>query len=230
VPLVGQVYRTERATLIHGDCLDVLRDLPDASVDAVITDPPYGINLRNHGGGSVRTARTWKVVGDNSQDVAMAVAHWANDAKVCSAFFSSPYNPLPGKWRNILVWDKGPAVGAGGDRATCWKRTFELIYVRHNRPLNGKREPAVLQFWVSPNFRKDCRYHPMQKPVPLMCYLIEKLTQPGDTVVDPFMGSGTTGVACIQTGRKFIGIEIDSAYCNIARERIAEAEGAKVCR
>jgi DNA modification methylase len=119
------------------------------------------------------------------------------------------------------VWDKGGAVGGGGDIATCWKFTWELIQVGGFGKLNGKRDPSVLRFEIGPSSMPD---HPTQKPVRLMEYLITKLTKPGDTVFDPFMGSGTTGVACINTGRNFIGCEIDSGYFDIARKRIEQAQ------
>ena len=79
----------------------------------------------------------------------------------------------------------------------------------------------MLRYDVQPT---DSPLHPAQKPLALLTYLIEKATQPEDTVLDPFMGSGTTGVACVQTGRRFIGIEIDPKYYEIAQRRIAEAE------
>ncbi len=205
--------------LILGNCLDVWPDL--FPFDAIITDPPYGISLDNHGNFS----RPWTIRGDLDQAVTEAVISRAACGQRCLCMFGSAYLPLRGGWRNILVWDKGPAVGAGGDPATCWKRTFDLIFINDNRPLLGKRDSAVLKFWQSPNFRKDHKNHPAEKPVPLMRYLISQLVPEGGIVCDPFMGSGTTGVACLQTGRKFIGVEIDPAYYAIAEKRIkAEQE------
>jgi hypothetical protein len=119
---------------------------------------------------------------------------------VCA--FAHHRRPWSGNWRQWLVWDKGPAVGGGGDIATCWKFTWELIQVGGFGRLNGPRDSAALRYWIS---QADMPDHPTQKPIALMKYLIEKLTQPGDTVLDPFMGSGTTGVACVQTGRRFLG-------------------------
>ena len=119
-----------------------------------------------------------------------------------------------------MVWNKGAHVGIGGDRETCWKRDFEMIGVRDNAPLNGKRDSAVLRFHaLSP----PPTGHVAEKPVDLLCYLIRKLSQPGDTILDPFMGSGTTGVACMKTGRNFIGIEIEEKYYQIATKRIEDA-------
>jgi hypothetical protein len=228
--VVGHDYQ-----LIRADCRVCLDDgrVPWGSVAAVITDPPYGRSLRNNGrtgtrpltsshrpGGNIRGDRDWTIAGDRDQSLAVEVATWLDGKKICSAFFCSPYSPLPGVWRNILAWDKGGAVGAGGDPGTCWMRTFELVYVRHNRRLNGSRDQGILRYPVSPNFRKDFQYHPAQKPVPLLKYLVEKLTQPGELVVDPFMGSASTCVACLETGRKFIGIEVDPTVFAVAVERV----------
>lgn len=210
--------------VMEGDCLDVLRGLPDGCVDAVVTDPPYGISLENHG--KFRTE--WNIGGDGDHVVAEAVFAWAGAAKLPLCAFGSPYSPYSGVWRNILAWDKGPAVGAGGDAQTCWKRTFELIFIRNNAPLRTGRDAAVLKYWMSPNFRDDHRCHPAAKPVPLLRYLIRQLTAPGDLILDPFAGSGTTGVAAIAEGRRCILIEKEPAYAAICRTRVAEALGLGV--
>jgi site-specific DNA-methyltransferase (adenine-specific) len=208
--------------LIRGDCLKVLKTLDH--VDAVITDPPYGISYRNNRS----DIRPWQrfagvIAGDADQSTGQAAIDLArqNGWPVCA--FAHARSPWAGDWRQFLVWDKGPAVGAGGDRATCFKFTWELIQVGGFGVLNGKREPAVLRYQVGQNAHG---LHPNQKPLTLMRYLVAKLTQPGDTVLDPFMGSGTTGVACQETGRNFIGIESDRHYFNVAKRRIKEARVA----
>jgi site-specific DNA-methyltransferase (adenine-specific) len=201
-----------------GDCLDFLRTLDAGSVDAVVTDPPYGIAHRSNG---QRFLAAREIAGDESTDLAEAIVEWAARGPLC--MFFSPYRPLPVKWRSVLVWNKGAHVGIGGDRATCWKRDFELIGIRGNRPLNGQRDSAMLHI---PALLPPPSGHVAEKPVKLMAYLIRKLTKPGDTVFDPCMGSGSTGVACVATGRNFIGCELDPDYHVIAQRRIA-AEQAK---
>jgi hypothetical protein len=167
-------------TLIQGDALEVLDRL--SGVDLVLTDPPFGIALSNHSPGVCmdgterRRTRETSIANDHDTAVAEAVIRWADSRELPLCVFASPYRPLPGPWRNVLVWDKGPAVGGGGDPATCWKRTFELVYTRRNRPLNGPRDEAVLPFPV--NTGADFQYHPCQKPVALLRYLIRQLTQP----------------------------------------------------
>jgi DNA modification methylase len=199
-----------------GDCLDVLLTLEAGSVDAVVTDPPYGISHKSNGQWFKQAVQ---IAGDESTDAALRVAEWAGKTPLC--MFFSPYAPMPIKWRSVLAWNKGEHVGIGGDRATCWKRDFELIGVRCNRPLNGNRDSGVLSF---PALLPPPSGHVAEKPIRLMSYLIRKLTKPGDTVLDPFMGSGATLAACLQTGRNFIGIELDPRWFAIAQRRIADEQ------
>lgn len=204
--------------LWHGDCREILPII--GTIDAVVTDPPYGISLANHGhmDGS-RRASSYAIAGDENQNVGLHVLAWARRQALSVLFFASPDRPWPGEWRNLLVWDKGGAVGGGGDIRTCWKRTWELIQVANNGPLNGKRDESVIRWPVGPG---NGACHPCQKPVGLMEYLLRKI---GATrTVDPFMGSGTTGVACANIGRKFIGVELDRRWFDIACERIANAQ------
>lgn len=208
-------YERDGIRIYHADCRDVLPTIDPASVDLVLTDPPYGINLSNHG----RSDSSYTVLGDHSQDIGIETLAMV-PASAGLVVFASPMKPWPGKWRQHLVWDKGPAVGGGGDIATCWKFSWELIQVGRTRELNGPRDEAVLKYWVSP---LDCKNHPSQKPVALLRYLIGKTTQPGAMILDPFMGSGSTLRAALDTGRHAIGIELEERYCEIAANRLAQA-------
>jgi site-specific DNA-methyltransferase (adenine-specific) len=129
--------------------------------------------------------------------------------------FFSPYRPV-GKWRSVLVWSKGEHTGIGGDRLTCWKRDFELIGVSNNDELAGFRDTSVLRFMATrPRYGHVC-----EKPVDLICYLLRKLG--GESVCDPFMGTGTTLRAAKDLGRRAIGIEIEEKYCEIAAKRLSQ--------
>ena len=206
------------AELWHGDCREILPFL--TGVDAVVTDPPYGIELENHGqGDGRRRAANYTMAGDGCQAAGLHVLGWAQDSGLPVIFFASPRRPWPGVWRNWLVWDKGGAVGGGGDVRTCWKQTWELIQVAKNGPLHGARDESVIRWPVTP---ADSALHSRQKPVGLMVYLLYKLGP--QRPADPFMGSGSTGVACCQARRGFVGIEIDRAHFDIACERIARAQ------
>lgn len=200
------------ATLYLGDCLEILPTL--GPVDAVVTDPPYGIgHSSNHGASwqGVQIANDGDTAGRDA-----ALREFANVA----AFGTWKTSPIEGT-KGCLVWDKGPASGMG-DLAFPWKGSFELIYVR-GRIWAGARDEGVLRGHIQVSWESHGRAHPHQKPVSLIEALLFKLP-PEATILDPFMGSGTTGVACARLGRKFIGIEIEPRYFDIACRRIEEAQ------
>jgi DNA modification methylase len=198
-------------TIFHGDCLEILPKLP--KVDLVLTDPPYGIGLKENG----RHGYDWSVLGDENSDIGELILGQFEDERIPQVVFASPKNPWSGKWRQWLVWDKGPAVGGGGDIATCWKFDWELIQVRNTPKLNGNRDTSVIRCHVG---QRGSHYHPCQKPVKLLSYLLGKV--PAETVLDPFLGSGTTLRACKDLGRRGIGIELEEKYCEIAAERLRQ--------
>lgn len=206
------------ARLILGNCLDCLDEVV---ADCVVTDPPYGINLADNskGGRYGRRKKAWQyaIIGDDTNELGVAVLERFLTLPVVA--FASPKRPWPGEWSSFLVWDKGPAVGGGGDVKRCWKPTWELIQVARAGILNGQRDAAVLRHWVTPNLSAE---HPAAKPVDLMLYLIEKVSSVGQTIFDPFMGSAGTIVAALRCGRKAIGIEIHEPYFDIAVRRVRE--------
>ncbi len=207
-----------------GDCLDIMRNIPDKSIDAVITDPPYGMNLNTDYSGMARrafrgqsTSNTFdKVVGDDKPfdptpflNVAETIVLFGYD------YFS---NKLPSN-STVMVWDKRLTESAD----KCFGSPFELLWVNKK---TKKRFYRVRWYGLFGTEKQDVkkRVHPTQKPIELMTKIIQDFTREGDTILDPFMGSGTTGVACVQTGRNFIGIEIDEGYFKIAEKRIHEAQ------
>lgn len=212
--------------LWRGDVMRLLPRLDPGAVSLVLADPPYGVALKAHSpnvctdGTRRNRQRPTGISGDECLGVAMAVIEWADVHDLPLVVFASPYRPLPGEWRNVLVWDKGPAAGGGGDPATCWKRTFELIYTRRTTLRTGRDESV---FRVPVGTGADFAHHPCQKPVGLLRYLIRQLTDPGDTVLDPTMGSGSTGVVAVREGRKFIGVEIDETHYATALARLSHA-------
>lgn len=198
------------ATLYLGDCMDILPTLD--KVDAVITDPPYGINENHKKVASRGQLANPKDYGEfdwdksaPSKDLIDAVRNKAQ----WSALFGGNYFDLPPTscW---LVWDKLNS----GDFADCelawtnWNKAVRRIQWRWNGMIRQGNEE---------------RYHPTQKPLGVMKWVID-LCPKADTILDPFMGSGTTGVASVQMGRKFIGIEREPKYFEIACERIANAQ------
>lgn len=208
----------EPVRIIHADCMDVLPRLPAGCVDAVVTDPPYGIALSNNDVDGHRREGGYGIAGDEDQAAGLQVLEWA--ARLPVIFFASPWKPWPGKWRNLIVWDKGGAVGGGGDIQRCLKRSWELIQVARNGPMSGDRGESV---WRVPIVPADTAEHIAAKPVGLMRRLLRRFTKPNDVILDPFGGSGSTAVAAIAEGQRCILIERDPAYVAIARKRVEAA-------
>jgi DNA modification methylase len=209
-------------TLHEGDCLAWLKTLDPGSVDAVVTDPPWGKGFSIDGGSrSSAERRTTRIAGDDSQEVGQAVLDWAAKHDLPTVAFADPLKPWRGEWRQHLVWDKGHNTGILGDRVRTWRTSWELIQVARNGPVAGKRESSVLAFHRK--FVSVQSEHPTQKPVPLMRYLLSKLFRPGALIVDPFSGSGNTGVAALLEGMRFAGCEIDPKYAALSRRNLRDA-------
>jgi len=203
-----------RVILYQGDCIKILSQI---KADAVVTDPPYGYNYESNYVNSKTTAQWMRkpILGDSDTSLRDLVLAWAD--KKPWACFGSWKMSKPQKVRAVLIWDKGPASGMG-DLSFPWKGSWEEIYIS-GQEWNGFRDEGVIKgHWVVTRASMG-RLHPNEKPVSLMGHLINKLTQE-ITVLDPFMGSGTTGIACIRTGRRFIGIEKDPAHYLTALTRI----------
>lgn len=206
-------------TLHHGDCLDILPTL--TGIHALVTDPPYGMNLLAKTGriGSHTSKANIKgriyepVIGDNRpfdptpflmfQTVVLWGANWYANRLPASACW--------------LVWDKRDGVNPNNmaDVEMAWTNRNSPARMFHHRWMGMIRDSEK---------ETEDRVHPTQKPVALMRWALDVMEIPqGATVCDPFMGSGSTGVACMLTGRKFIGIELDPNYFNIAKQRIENA-------
>ena len=190
-----------------GDCLEVMRSMPDKSVDAVITDPPYGIKRFNaNDGGNSKKIRGFGDSDKNwnrtkpTQEIVDHLFRISHDQII----FGMNNFSLP-QTEYFIVWDKGQKMPSF---AEC-----ELAWCSYKKPAKIIRHRFVMG-----------KVHPAEKPIGLMKQILETYTNEGDTILDPFMGSGTTGVACVQTGRNFIGIEIDPDYYAIAERRIRDAQ------
>ncbi len=190
------------ATLYLGDCMDILPTLD--KVDAVITDPPYGIGFAAQPTTGQRKAGMKAMEWDN--EIAIDIDSCRNLGKV-QIIWGGNYYKLPTSrcWLSWFKPDSPPSMA-----------NFELAWTNINK--NSK------QFSQSIAATNPERIgHPTQKPLALMKWCIEQANNP-ETILDPFMGSGTTGVAAIQMGRKFIGIEREPKYFDIACERIENAQ------
>ena len=201
------------AVLYLGDCREILPLLP--KVDAVVTDPPYGINYgklmkgKGDGRGGLDKNR-WKHYEAFEWDAQRPALETfdlirasGKEAVIWGANYFSDLLPPSMRW---LVWDKCQEFSLAD---------FELAWTSQNAAGRTFR-------YSRPEALRDGRHHPTQKPIELMEWCLGFLPK-ASTILDPFMGSGTTGVACAKLGRKFIGIEIEPKYFDIACKRIDEA-------
>ena len=218
--------------LLHGDCLELMKDMPDGSVDLVVTDPPYLCDYARHDSRSrfskkiandENNATNERMIADYLQECYRimrdntAIYCFCNYKKI--DFFKLAIEKAGFNLKNIIIWDK--QRNGMGDLSTTFGYSHEFIlFSSKGQPkIRGKRISDVWQFKrVTP---KD-QVHQNQKPVDLLIQAIEKSSDEGAIVFDGFMGSGSTGVACVNTGRRFIGIELDPGCFEIAEKRITE--------
>ena len=195
-----RVERIGNATLYLGDCLEILPTLQ--KVDAVITDPPFGV------GNFVQSNRGSPVTWNDSpppQEVFALLKNISGHRVIWGANYFNCFEGHGG-----LVWDKNqplPNASKAEIASISWGNKVEMIRLTWTNYVNDK---------VSE--------HPCERPVRLYIWSIEQVPNTPQTILDPFMGSGTTGVACMNLGRKFIGIEIEPKYFDIACERIENAQ------
>lgn len=221
-------YQRENVTLYRGDCMDILPQLPDNSVDCVVTDPPYA--EETHKGALTNV----------SDGIKPLVSFKAIDFQTLkNAFYLLPVTGWvisTMDWRHIAEMEKSPPQGLRFVRFGIWDKPNGIPQLSGDRPSTGWEGICIMHSeggrmkWNGGGHRAVWTHnklndvsHPTQKPMSLIKQLIVLFSQPNDLILDPFMGSGTTGVACIKTGRSFIGIELDQDYFNIAVERIETA-------
>jgi site-specific DNA-methyltransferase (adenine-specific) len=234
----------------HGDCLDLLRAMPDASVDACLTDPPYSSGGQFRGDragstkakylgsyGSTTAGKLPEVLGDSRDSLgwAMWATLWLSQCyrvsvigAPCVVFadwrqlpnLSSVFQAAGWTWRGVIVWDKGGSCRPMSGR---FAHQCEYAVWGTKGPLPWDYEAKCMPgcFKHNPPSSK-AREHQTEKPVALMSDLLG-IVKAGGTVLDPFCGSGSTGVACAKMGLNFVGMELGSEYVEIARRRIAEA-------
>ena len=215
--------------LFHGDCLTVMAGMEAGSVSAVVTDPPYGIDYQS----ARRIDKSkWKPKIQNDKTPFLG---WAGMAyQLCTpmgcilVFYRWDVQTAfvdeleQNKWvvKSQIIWDK-VSHGMGDLNGEFAPQHENILFGRKTEfTFPGDRPKTVFRCNRVP---PEQLLHPNQKPVSLLSALIESVSNPGDTILDPFMGSGTTGVAALLTGRHFIGIELDESHFAIAQARIARA-------
>ena len=220
-----RIERIGDATLYLGDCLEVMPTLDP--VDSVVTDPPYderthsrARSLKN-GGSDIDIDFDALSNFDHLEDMFSLSKGWV--VAFCSLEQLGYYQVAAGghRWMRAAVWDRPNGTPQiSGDRPGQGAEGIAVMHSRFNKPAwNGGGERGCWRYPIN----KDKYDHPTIKPLALMEKLISSFTDSGDLVADPYMGSGTTGVACANLGRKFIGIELEEKYFDIACERIEAA-------
>jgi len=235
-----------KINLIHGDCLEAMKLISDGSVDMVLTDPPYGTTqckwdsvipfepmweqlrrVTKKNGAIVLTASQPFTSALIMSNVKIFKYCWVWEKSKSTNFLNAKKQPLR-KHEDICVFYRkqpnyNPQMTLGqpydkGVRKDQLSGSYGDFKPKHVRS-DGERYPTDV-FYFKTAESEGRVWHPTQKPVALMEYLIKTYTNEGETVLDFTMGSGTTGVAAKSLNRKFIGIELDEAYFNIAKERI----------
>ena len=193
---------SEPVRVVHGDCLDVLPEVEGVRFPLVLTDPPYGVTYQSNSGVGHGTK---PITNDGTRLSLRLYRKVVPLLNAAHTLWFTRWDAWPDVWeilgqhwpmRGLLVWDKGsPGMGD----LSHFGPSYELIASFGEGRLRGKRDGSVIR---CPTVSSRNRNHPTEKPVDLLAYLIEKLTDPGDTVLDPFCGSGTVGLACQRTGRR----------------------------
>lgn len=229
-------YKSEDIWLMKGDCLERMKEIPCGSVDFILTDPPYLISESKGGGMMGKDGRKFmedmelglKVGVNLSQVLTQSSELFKSKDHFCGVFFCSNKQLVDylqfaenNKYQyGVGVWNK-----TNPPPLCNYKYLNDVEYWIY---IKGKKSKILGNYstksmvYTSPNNSKESKEfgHPTVKPIPLLEKFITNHTKEGDIILDPFIGSGSTGVACLNLNRKFIGIELDDKYFEIAKERI----------
>jgi DNA modification methylase len=212
-----------RARIVHGDSMDALRRLQDHSAAAIITDPPYGIGYESFTGQSILNddgpyiwwlREAWRITRPGG--ALLCFCRWDTQD-----VFKMAAEAACWRVRSQVIWDRD--VPGQGDCKAQFAPQHEVVWFAvkgRGFAFPGGRPRSVIRCRY---VRPSGRVHPTEKPVPLMEQLVRAVTRPADLVVDPFAGSGSTGVACVNLGRAFLGIELAAEHAATARRRLAAA-------
>lgn len=218
-------------TIIHGDSLTVLRQMEPESVDAIITDPPYGINYEP---GNRKVNTLGKIANDNAPFIwflydafrVLKSGAAGSGSLICftrwdvEQTFVDAMKLAGFQVKSEIIWDK--VTHGMGDLKKQFAPSHENVVfaIKGKYCFPGRRPRDLVTF---PKLNGSQMIHPTEKPVALLTSLITSVTKPGDLILDPFAGSGSTLVAAKKTGRRFIGVELNDEYFEKAQRRIEEA-------
>ena len=236
----------EQYKIYNGDCLEIMKSIPDKSIDMILCDLPYG-TTRNKWDTVIDLDLLWsqyeRIIKDNGAIVLFAQVpfnivlgysnlkllkyEWIWEKEQGTGHLNAKKMPLKSH-ENIMVFYKKPPTynpQMVGNEVRTVKRSGNKSKTTNYGDFIEIKESTYIGRYPKDiiKFNKDKGYHPTQKPVALLEYLIKTYTNEGELVLDNCMGSGSTGVGCINTDRRFLGIELDEGFFNIAKERIEEA-------
>ena len=215
--------------LIFGDCIEKMKQIPDESIDLIVTDPPYLMKYKS----KMRKDKTHdfcsEILNDDNEELIIdyikecyrilkndtAMYMFCNSNRV--DFFKQHLELNGFKIKNMIIWVKNNRTA--GDLKAQFGKQYEIIFLvnKGRKIFNGKR---ITDVWEFDRVAGKKQLHQNQKPVELLEQCILKHSDENDIVFDGFMGSGSTGIACLNTNRRFIGIELEEKYFNMAKERI----------
>lgn len=221
--------------LYKGDCLEVMKDIKDKSIDCIITDPPYLIKYKTNHRKNKKHDFCSEIQNDKLSNIDLIenfIQRSFELLKDNSAFycfcswktedlFKQLLEQTGFKIKNQIIWVKNNWTA--GDLKAQYGQQYEICFYcnKGRKEINGKRLTDV---WFFNRVVGNQQLHQNQKPIELLEQIIIKSTNQNDIILDPFMGSGSTGVACANTNRNFIGIELDENYFNVAKKRIEDVE------
>jgi len=218
-PATGSPFRQVRSKVIHGDCINVMRTMPKASVDFILTDPPYLVNYRSRDGQRIA----------NDNDPAWVKPAFAEMYRVlkpgsfCVSFYGwNAVDVFMGAWKAAgfrIVGHLVFAKGYASSRRFLEHRHEQAYLLAKGDPVLPEAPLADVRDWTY----TGNRLHPTQKPASVLRPLVTAFCRPGGTVLDPFCGSGSTLVAAHDSGRSSIGIELDARHHHTAASRLAVA-------
>ena len=224
----------EDIKLYCDDCLNIMKRIESESIDLIVTDPPYLIKYKTNHRKNKDHDFCSEILNDDNEQLIIdyikecyrilknntAMYMFCNCDKV--DFFKQELENAGFKIKNMIIWVKNNWTA--GDLKAQFGKQYEIIFLvnKGRKYFNGKR---ITDVWMFDRISGKKQLHQNQKPVDLLKQCILKHSDENDIVFDGFMGSGSTGVACIKTGRKFIGVELDKKYFEIAKERIENLKG-----
>lgn len=245
--------------LLQGDCLELMKDIPDGSIDMILCDLPYG-TTHNKWDSVIDLDRMWsqykRIIKPNGcialfaqtpfdkvlgvSNLSMLKYEWIWEKTMATGFLNSHFAPMKCH-ENVLIFSKAAATFVR-DRSHAMAYNPQMTAGDPYKVINNTKSTNYNINKIVTTDNPGYRYprdvirlphdkrglHPTQKPVPLLEYLIKTYTDPGQVVLDNCMGSGSTGVACVNTGRDFIGIELDPGYFETAKNRIEKQIAEKV--